>query len=177
MPKTVIANPIKMVTTTLTRPTETPAVQYAAGDVLANSLTTPTVLTFEDIADEEGQGGKIVGFVIVDSANQSTKAQLALYFFDTAPAATNDNAAWAPTDAELLRMQARLASGSFVAANPGSGADGNALAYPATAAYQMGYPFKCAAGSKDLYCVPTVLNTYTPLSAESFTFTLMVELH
>ena len=179
MPKTVIANPIELVTATLTRPTEAPAVQYATGDVMANSLTAPTVLTFANVADYAGQGGSILNLLVAGSANQATKPAFYIYLFDTAPTQPNDNAAWAPTDAEMATCLGwfALTAAGWQVANPGSGGDGNILTQwgGASLASRL-QPFQCAAADRNLYAIVAMNNTYTPLSAEVFTFRLVAEL-
>jgi len=155
----------------VTRPADTSA--YTAGDVISDSTSAPTLLTFQ------GVGGSARGFTIlqsvlcIDSANQATKPDLELWLFDTAPAAQNDNAAFAPTDAELITGLNGLVgvipipSTSFRVGLATSGAAGNSICHVTN----IGLPLNLNAFAV-LYALVVVRNAYTPVSAEAFTFKL-----
>lgn len=150
-----------------TRPANTTA--YAAGDVISDSTTAPTILTFAACARGNGLGGVIHAAVLIDSSNPTTKADLELYLFRATPGATNDNAAIDWTDAELLDLVGVVDFGStpFVGLAGADGA-GNCI-------YQkenVGLEFTCAAADKALYGVLVVRNAYTPIASEVFTVTL-----
>jgi hypothetical protein len=151
-----------IVSASYTRPADTTA--YGAGDVVANSTSAATVLTFSNIARGPGLGGVIQHALLIDSAAQSTKPDLELWLFDTAPTMQNDNAAWNPSDAELEALIGRIdfALGSFKTA----GANG------ATQAANISVPFQCTAAVQAIYGVLVVRNAYTPVSAEKFTIRL-----
>ncbi len=88
---------IGVVTTKGKTITQTPAVTtspaYTAGDNVGG------LLTFADAAAETGLGGVIKQVEIIDDAGQDV--ELELWLFDTTLTAGNDNAAWAPTEAQL----------------------------------------------------------------------------
>jgi hypothetical protein len=158
-----------LVQATLTRPDNTTA--YAAGDVIADKATEPSVASIV-VGRVSGGGGIIRSAKVVGSANQATKADLEIWLFSVEPTAMEDNAAFDPTDAELLKLVAILDMGSTpTEGNVGSGADGNVV-------YQKGdlaVPFACAPSDQNLYWVLVVRNSYTPVAQEALTLILGVE--
>ena len=154
----------KVITVSKTRPADTTA--YAAGDVVAESTSAATVWTFDDCARGAGLGGILQGAAIIDSAAQSTKPDLELYLFTTAPATQNDNAAWAPSDAE---MEACIGVIAFSLSNfKVAGANG------IISVEGIAKVFQCAASVRALYGILVARNAYTPISAEKFTISLQV---
>lgn len=151
---------------TLTRPADTTA--YAVGDVVCNSTSAPVILTFPYGA--RNGSAVLQHAVIVDSANVATKPDLELWLFDTAMAMDNDNAAFTPTDAELLNLigVVSFATGSFKAGDATSGAGGNAICE----ATNIGIPVNPAGSDTALYGVLVVRNAYVPVSGEVFTVRL-----
>lgn len=177
MPKTVIANPIRIVKTTITRPDDANA--YSQFDVIADSASAPSLLVFPNIVDENGQSGLIRGLAITDTAYNSTTS-LILYLFTAPVTQPNDNATWAPTDAEIANLVYSLTVTNFSALNRTSGADGNSIGkYGGGNVYSIAIPFKCAADSRSLWGILQVA-TSAPLAAfsrEQFAIALAVELH
>jgi hypothetical protein len=154
---------------TITRPDNTTS--YAAGDVIADDASEPTVATIQ-VARVPGGSGIIHDALVVESANQTTKADLEIWLFTSEPTAMEDNAPFDPTDAELLTLVGILDLGDAPTdANPGSGADGNEV-YHLT---NQDMIFKCASGLQILYWIPVVRNAYTPVAQETFTLILGVE--
>ena len=89
-------NNIGLVSTSGVTITQTPTVTagaYSAGDNVGG------LLTFASAAQVTGGGGVIKDVLIVDDAGQDVV--LELWLFDTTFTAGADNAAWAPTEAEL----------------------------------------------------------------------------
>lgn len=154
-----------VISATLTRPTEAPAVQYAAGDIIANSLTTPTVLTFADCARVAGGTGVILSALVVLSTMETTAPQLELWLFDTAPAAQNDNVAFAPSTAEVRKLVA------IIPFSEDRYLTGNQSTFRAPAVNEG---FQCATGDTNLYGAVVVRNDYTPVSAEVLAFRLKI---
>ena len=153
-----------ILTQSYTRPADT--VTYAAGDVVANSTSAATILTFSNMARAVGLGGMIQHAVLIDSAAQTLKPDLELYLFDTAPAMQNDNVAWAPSDAEMETCIGRIdfATGSFKTA----GANGMIQVSG------VSMPFQCTASVTAIYGILVARNAYVPISAEKFTVRLHV---
>lgn len=146
-----------------TRPADTTA--YAAGDVISNSTSSPSVITFANVA-AAGLGGMITDVVVSDSAAQSTKLEAELWLFHTAPAATNDNSAFAISDAEADDVLCIVPLGSGY----GSVGGGNFVYH----VRNLGCAFEAAGSGTDIYGVLVARNAYTPVSAEVFNFRLHV---
>jgi hypothetical protein len=158
-----------------TRPNDTTA--YAAGDVASDSTTVPTVLTFSGAFGPNSLGFCIINqLVVISSANQATKPDLELWLFDTLPAAQNDNAAYAPTDADLAASHGggcigviTIPASAFRAGNATAGAGGNCIAD----IQNIGMPINSRPTSAGmLYGHVVVRNAYTPVAQEQFTFKL-----
>lgn len=159
----------RTISATFTRPANTTA--YAAGDVMGDAETPATVLTFPRATLHDGECAIIQHAVITSSANKATKLEVDLFLFDTAPVMDNDNAAWTPTDAEMLTCVGRI---SFLAANWVAGdatadAGGNAMCE----SKNIGLPVNTLPAAKgQLYGVAVARNGYTPVSGEVITFRL-----
>jgi hypothetical protein len=72
----------------LTRPADTTA--YAAKDVISDSTSAPTVLTFTGVARASGGSGYITKARIMTDLKTWT-GRMRLHLFDTSPTAINDN--------------------------------------------------------------------------------------
>lgn len=75
---------------------------YSAGDAVGG------LLTFANAARASGGGGVVKGVVIVDDAGQD--AELELWLFDRTFTAMVDNAAWAPSEANLENLLAVIST-------------------------------------------------------------------
>lgn len=156
-----------------TRPNDILA--YAAGDTMSDSTTVPTVLTFPAFGPNPGGFCIIDQLVVIDSANQATKPDLELWLFDTPPPAQIDNAAYAPTDAQLANpagdggcigvIPIPLAAWRIGNATVGDG--GNCVAD----IDNISMPINSrTTSSGSLYAVVVVRNAYTPVANERLTF-------
>jgi hypothetical protein len=145
---------------TVTRPAN--ATQYAVDDVLADS--TPNVVTLTDMARVDAGTGCIVKGVMITNTVQGTKAVVRLLIFDTIYTPVNDNAALTLPDGEAATLLGYIDFDVYQA---------SAL----NVMYQkdVNIPFKTGAASKDLFALPVLKSTYTPVSGETFTFRLSVE--
>ena len=83
---------------------------YAAGDAVGG------LLTFENVARVEGRGALVKNVLIIDNHGQD--AELELWLFKETFTAIDDNAAWAPSVADLKKLVAIIstASGTWFAA-------------------------------------------------------------
>lgn len=158
-----------------TRPADTTA--YTANDVMSDSTTVPTILTFNRASMEgdgaSGGGGIIQEAIMTSSAGQATKPDLELWLFDTAPAAENDNAACSLSDAEVLACVGIIPFpvANWKQANATAGAGGNA----ACDAQNIGLPFNLiGTNNAALFGMLIVRNAYTPVSGESFQIRLKI---
>jgi hypothetical protein len=160
---------IVRVTASFTRPADTTA--YAFGDVVADSTTAPTVITFANCARANGGSGWIVGAKLVDSANQTVKGIFELWLFSAAPGLDNDNAAFTPTDAEALTAFGPLLFSAGHVGDATAGAGGN-FVYPLNG---VAVPFVAGGGTTSLFGELVVRNAYTPVSAGTFAFELLIQ--
>lgn len=78
---------------------------YSSGDALGG------LLTFENVVEADGDGFTIDGFVITDLGKQSANIDLVL--FDDSFTATADNAAFDPSDTDLLKCLGVIPSGAY----------------------------------------------------------------
>lgn len=161
---------IRTIASNFTRPADTTT--YTAADVVADSTSAPTIINFPRAAREKGGSAIIQQAICVSSANVSTKPDLELWLFDESPAAVNDNAAFAPSDAELRTLVGIIAftSSSFKAGTATSGAGGNAVCD----IQNIGMPINCSRDDNALYGVLVVRNAYVPVSGERFDIRLKV---
>lgn len=152
----------------VTRPADTNA--YTAGDAISGSTTAGTLIQIP-VARKQGASGIISSVQVVDSANQATKADLELWLFTGDLATHNDNAAFAPTDAELTDRVGIVDLGSSPDVGLATAGAGGNCAYQST---NVNLPFRCAGGERNLYGALVVRNAYTPVSGEVFTVILGV---
>lgn len=153
----------------LTRPNDTNA--YTAGDVINDSASAGTVFTIPAQIDGANGFTLLQELICISSQNAATKPDLELWLFTTAPAAQNDNAAFAVTDAELAKLVGivTIPVASFKVGNTGSAAAGNAVCD----VLNLSMPICTPVGSAGvLYGVVVVRNAYVPVANEEFTFIL-----
>ena len=144
-----------------TRPADT--TQYTAGDQVADG--TPSVLTFA-LPRISGGSGVIIYAVCHDSASVAVKPDLRLYLFDTTVTPAADNAAWAPSDAEMLTSIGFVDFSAWEIGTVTAGAAGNCNSYVAN----LDIPFVATALS--IFGVLVVRNAYIPVDSEIFTVKL-----
>lgn len=158
-----------------TRPADTNT--YAAGDVVNNSTTSPVVLSFPAASKELGGMGIIQQATLYDAANVATKADLELWLFNVSPTIPNDNAAFAPSNAELLNVIGviKFSTNSYnvgaVAGNSVCDVQGVGIAF--NTAKASGAAGVTPADDK-LYGILVVRNAYVPVSGEVFTINLRI---
>lgn len=153
------------VSANFTRPNDTNA--YAAGDVVADSTSAATVLTFPLTGVGELGSCILQTATLISSANVSTKLEGRLWLFDTAPASYgNDNEAMTLTDAEMrTALQiVQFATGSWCAGDATSGAGGNALCN----AQALWLPINTTKDSNAIFGVLEARNAYVPVAQERF---------
>ena len=155
----------KRITAAYTRPANTTA--YTSGDALSDSTTAPTALTFTNVGRGSGTAkggtGVILSAQCVDSVATASQS-LELWVFSASPTATNDNSAFAITDAEALNLVAVFPFTTWYASanNQVSMAD------------SFNKAFACVVGDSNLYGLAVVRGAITPSSGEVFTFALDV---
>lgn len=154
-----------------TRPADTDA--YAAGDVISTATSGGvSVLSFDNVVRATGGSGYIMGGVLIDSASPATALDAELWLFDTAITAGNDNAAFAPTDAEMKTLVAVM---EFAVGKVKVGlASGNNMYHGRKNGEPWTPEFFTCVGGTTLYGYLVVRNAYTPISGEVFTVRLKI---
>lgn len=138
------------------RPADTTA--YTAGDVI--STLAGLVLTFPLVSDIPADYVYLEAVKMFMSSAVATGLISELNLFSVAPAAIADNAAWAPSDAEML---------NWVGAVPLVAADGYAGTLNRNFIKSgLAMPIKLAAAATSLFGVLVARNAYVPTSAETF---------
>jgi hypothetical protein len=134
--------------------------------VVADSTTTASILRFKGAARGVGMGGIIQSALLIDSVAAATKPDLEMYIFTQPPAMQADNAAWNPTDAEMLFCIGVIAFplGSFKTAGA------NGIIEPSN----PGQAFTCDPALTDIFGILVARNAYTPSSGEIFKILLQI---
>jgi hypothetical protein len=158
----------RTVTASFTRPADVTA--YASGDVVNDSTSAPTVLTFPRATKGSGEFSILQSATIITSANQATKPELQLFLFDSPVTPDNDNAVFTPTDDELATLLHIISfpASAFVVGDATSGAGGNAVCN----AQELQLPINTLMSGNAIYGVPVMRAAYTPVSGEVFTIRL-----
>jgi hypothetical protein len=151
---------------TFTRPADTTA--YAIGDHVTNSTTVPVALAFTNFANRNGGYATIMSATIYSSrATNSALLDLELFNGAAAPTATNDNAAYNPSDADRDDVAGII---NFPIANLIAGSSNKIW----VATTPVGLQIKCDAATSTIWGFIRMGTAYTPDSAEVFTVTLSV---
>lgn len=149
-----------------TRPSDTTA--YAARDVVCNSTSSPSVITFADFA-RVNQGSGIIIRARLFTDKKDVTAQFRLHLFHTAPTAINDNSPYT-----LLYVNAANRIGQIDFPAMGSEDPTNSTASAAirpAADGSSGPPnlwYQAASGSRAIYGVLETLSAFTPASGQKF---------
>lgn len=151
-----------VVTVAKTRPADTTA--YASGDVIAESTSAGTIWTFPGVGREPGRGAFIDGVALITSVSQTLKLDAELFLFDAAPAAQNDNVAFAPNDTEMEACIGVIELyGAYFKQGSGNGV---------TAREGLAHRVVCSATATSIFGVLVARNAYVPASAEKLTLRL-----
>ncbi len=159
-PTQTVLGRCRNVPATFTRPAN--ATQYAAGEVMGDA----SVMTFNRVASENLASSVIQHAICIDSASETVKPDLELWLFDTTVTADADNAAFTPTDAEMLTLidVIEFPSSAWKVGTAG----GNSV----NVQRNLGIPVK--PNGTEIYGVMVVRNTYTPVSGEQIKVILRV---
>lgn len=163
----------------MTRAANTTA--YAVGDVINGSAAT-TPITLSNAALRKGCGGVVVSVMLISSVAAGTPLQADLYLFDSSFTIAADNAAFAPSDAQIKGLVAvvpiyhQVTVGDLTNANAPdteeAPADHNLSVNGVLQVNDLQIAYKCASASETLYGVLVARNAYTPASAEVITLKL-----
>lgn len=162
--KTISTSHIRTRSAGYTRPSDTNA--YTAGDVVANSTSAATILTFAGATLGKLGSTILMSATCVTSASvAAAKPDLQLWLFDTTITMDQDNAVFTPTDAELLTLLhiVSFPVAAFVVGDATAGAGGNAVCN----AQNLWLPINTVIADNSIYGVLVVRNAYAPVSAET----------
>lgn len=153
---------------TVTRPANTTT--YTAGDVVGTAVTA--TIEFNNASSGEFECAILQQAIVSSSAYVATAPDLELWLFDTTVAAIADNAAFAPTDAELATLVGivQFETANWKVGTATAGAGGNACCV----ASNISIPFNTKKGTHSLFGVLVMRNAYVPVSGEIFTCRLQV---
>jgi hypothetical protein len=155
---------VSIVTGTLTRPNDTPGA-YSAKDEINTSTTSPTYITFTNVARINAGTGTIA-MVHKKVNNAAATAQLRLHLYNAAPTPANDHAAFTQMWADRAKYIGYVDFGSPVV--EGTGSD---MAMVQVAAVNM--PFVCAAASRNLFGrVEVIVAGAAPAASQVWDFVL-----
>lgn len=148
-----------------TRPSDTTA--YAANDAIADSTSTPTLLSFTNCANVNAGQGYIVKTRLMTNQKTCT-ARFRLSFYHTAPGAVNDNA----PKPMLYVNKDKLIGG--IDLDPCTTEDTSSDAAFSLSTVLL--PYVLASDSTSIYCILTTLDAFTPASAQQFYLEITCEL-
>lgn len=149
------------ITSTATRAADT--APYAINDAWSDSTSAPTAggFTLTAMGRASAGSGIISDILILSSNDPATPLQGELWIFDSAPTVVNDNAAFALSDADLLKLVA-VVPFTLVTTVAGSGTNSCAHVVGLNAGYSC-------VGSANLRYLVKVKNAYVPANAEVLT--------
>lgn len=147
--------------TGVTRPADTTA--YAINDCWSDSTSAPTAggFTLTGLGRVSGGSGVISDLIITSSIDPATLLQAEIWIFDSAVTAVNDNAAFAMSDADVLKLVG-VVPFTLLSTVAGSGTN----SYYWASNLNLGYT---CVGTANLRYLIKVKNAYTPGNAEVLT--------
>lgn len=168
-PVAVAGRKVEVTAGELTRPANTTA--YTAGDVVSNSASATTLLSFPNFARVNAGSGYIVGArLVTDKKSITPRFRVHLYNAGN-PTVAADNAAF---DSRYADAAKRI--GWFDLPAMTTGTDTTNSTESASQDMTLRIPFIAAAGTRDIYAVLEILDAFTPSSGQKFLLTLIGEL-
>lgn len=142
-----------------TRPADTST--YAANDVISNSTSSTTVLTFSNVARANGGSGYVTNVRLVKSSAVLTNASFRLWLYKLAPASIpGDNS---PFTLLFTNRFDRLGYVDLTCTSGGTGSD-----CAEAVATNVNLKFECESNSRALYGLLVPNLAYPPVSLEQF---------
>lgn len=149
-----------------TRPADTNA--YAAKDVYSNSTSSPSVLTFTNIARVSGGSGEIT-FAVAATDQKTNTARFRLHLFNSSPTAINDNAAFTWLYANNASYQGFIDFPAMSTEDPTNSTG----AYSQNGGSNVSLPFPFVTnGSRNLFGIVEIIDAFTPASGQKLNFSL-----
>jgi len=130
-----------------------------------NNTTVTTSLSFT-VASANDKKGWVVGGKAVSNAAQATLPNIDLLLFSSNFAIAADNAAFAPTFAQMQTYLGKIRFSSWVNRGVRCESDGSV---------ESAFQFSPESGTQIIYGVLVMQNAYTPISAETLQFSLDIE--
>ena len=160
----------KKLTDSIIRPSNTTA--YAAGDVISE-VTSNKHFTFGGDNNVGQLKGIITQVAMQITSNKTTKPDLELWLFSEDIADVEDNAAFAPSDTEILTLidVIPLPAADWYIGLAGANAAGNIVQVLKSLHIEI------PESSGQLFGQLVVRNSYTPISAELFKADLVIQLN
>lgn len=150
----------------LTRPADTTA--YAAKDVVSDSTSAPTVLTFANFARVNAGTGIIVKARIMTSQKTNT-AQFRLHLFHTAPTAINDNSPYLMLYANAANRIGMIDFPAMSSEDPTNSTAAATMRPSSDGSYSTpNLVFKAASASRVVYGILEAVTAFTPDSGQLF---------
>jgi len=150
----------------LTRPADTTA--YTAKDVVADSTSAPTVITFSNFARVNAGSGIIVRARLMTDQKTCTSG-FRLHLFHTAPTAINDNSPYSLLYANAANRIGQIDFAAMSSEDPTNSTAAASMRPSADGAY--GAPnlwFQSAAASRALYGILETTSGFAPASGQKF---------
>lgn len=152
---------------------ETGTAAYAVNDTVSNSVSSPSVLTFSNIARTNGGSGYIVKARLMTDQPTCT-AQFRLHLYMCPPSAQADNGqfnlAWANDGIRLgyIDFPALFTEGTGSTAATAIVTPGNG---------NLPLAFNCTGTVSSIYGILETLSVFTPISAQNFYLKLSADLN
>jgi len=162
----VVGSNVARVGVEFTRPSDTTA--YAARDVVSNSTSSPSVITFADFA-RVNQGSGIIVRARLMSDKKDVTASFRLHLFHTAPTAINDNSPYLLLYANAANRIGQVDFPAMASEDP-TNSTASATMRPASDG-SAGPPnlwFQSASGSRAIFGMLETLGAFTPASGQKF---------
>lgn len=157
-----VGRDIIRVETSFTRPADTN--QYTAGDVVSDSTSSPSIMTFSQVAVGNNEPGIIRKVIFVGDESAQTNSHFYLFLFNDSVTAQNDNAEFSFSYTDRTKLI------SVIALNPVSIGGSDQIDV-----VDVEIPFVCAGGADDIYGILVADADYTPTSGENFSVSLVIE--
>lgn len=157
-----------MVSGEFTRPADTTA--YTAGDVVSNSTSTTTPLSFPDIFRVNQGSGYIVG-IRISTDKKSITPRFRVHFFNDATATLSaDNVAFKEVYADASKRLGYYDMPAMTTAQDATNSD-----MSRSIDLSMRMPVVAATGDDSLYVVLEALDAFTPASGEKFNVMVSID--
>ena len=162
----VVGSSVSKVGVEFTRPADTTG--YTAKDVVSNSTSAPTVLTFADFARANNGSGLIVRARLMTDKKDCT-ASFRLHLFHTEPTAINDNSPYLLLYANAANRIGMIDFPAMTSEDATNSTAANSMRPSSDGGY--GPPnlwYQAAAASRAIYGILEATAAFTPASGQKF---------